>query len=327
MSRRAMRRFNLVVGTIIAAAAGGQGHAQEYPDKPIRIIVPFAPGGGAHITARIVSQKLIESWGQQVLIDSRPGASTNIGAMIVVKAARDGYTLLLATPAQTINPGLFRDKLPYNPASDFAPVALLGMSTMVLVVHPSVPAKSVKELIVLARSKPGQLNNSSSGSGSAGHLAGELFKTRAGIDIVHIPYKGAAPSVTALVAGEVSFSITSALSVMPFVKSGRSRALAVTSAQRSVALPELPTVAESGLPGFEVMNWLGVLSPADTPRAVVDKLNAELARIVMLPDVRAKFSEQGVEPYTFTPSQFAAFIKSEIAKWTTVVRDSGAQAD
>jgi tripartite-type tricarboxylate transporter receptor subunit TctC len=289
-------------------------------------VVPFAPGGGSDIVARIVGQNLTEAWGQQVVVDNRPGASANIGALVVAKAPPDGYTLLLGNANFTINPGLLK-QLPFDPVKDFAPVMLLANVTNMLAVHPSVPAKNVKELIAYAKARPGQLNFASPGAGTASHLGGELFRSMAQIDVVPIHYKGATPAMTDLIGGQVSFTITSMLSVMPHVKSGKLRAIGVTTARRSPAMPDLPTIAESGLPGFEAPNWYGVLSTAGTPKPAIDKLNRELARIVTSPDVREKFAAQGAESGTDTPAEFARFIKAEIVKWAKVIRDAGLQPE
>ena len=324
--RQSIAPAAILAGAAFSGAVSGQTTTGDYPNRTIRLVVSFPAGGGSDTVARIVGERLSKSFGQQVLIENRPGGGANIGAAFVAKAPPDGYTLLVATPPQTINPALV-PKLSPDPVKEFAPAAPLVFSTMLLAAHPSVPARSVKDLIALAKARPGQFNYSSPGSGTAAHLAAELFRMMAGIDIVHVPYKGAAPALTDLIAGQVSFSITSAPPVLPHLQSGRLRVLAVTSPQRSAALPDVPTIAQAGLPGYEVTNWYGVLAPAGTSRAIVDKLNAELTRIVTLPDVRKQLSTQGVEPFTATPQQFVEFIKSEIAKWAKVIKDSGARVD
>ncbi|MGH8618024.1 MAG: tripartite tricarboxylate transporter substrate binding protein [Burkholderiales bacterium] len=312
-------RTVLAVGLALAAGAAA---AADYPSRPLRMVVPFAPGGGSDIVGRIIGIKLTEAWGQQVVVDNRAGGNANIGALVVAKAPADGYTLLLGNANFTINPALIRD-MPFDPVKDFAPVTLLANVTNMLAVHASLPVRSVKELIAYAKARPGQLNFASPGAGTSSHLGGELFRSMAGIEVVAIHYKGATPAMTDLIGGQVSFTITSMLSVMPHVKSGRLRALGVTTLKRSPAMPDLPTIAESGLPGFEATNWYGVLTTAGTPKPVVDRLNRELVRIVASPDVREKFSQQGAEPETNTPAEYERFIKAEITKWAKVVREAG----
>ncbi|MBI2318924.1 MAG: tripartite tricarboxylate transporter substrate binding protein, partial [Betaproteobacteria bacterium] len=294
--------------------------AQRYPSKPIRLIVPFPPGGGNDILARIIAPKLTESLGQQIVIDNRPGATGTIGSELAARSAPDGYTLLMVTSSTiAVNPSL--SKLPYDPLNDFAPVTQLAGYQLILVVNPSVPAKSVKELIALAKSKPGQLNYASPGSGTSMHLAGELFNAMAGVDMVHIPYKGSVPGMTDMLGGRVQIGFNTMLSTMPYVKAGKLRALALTSAERSPALPDLPTVAEAGVPGYEATSWYGIVAPARTPKEIITELNTELVKILKMPDIREKLSSQGVEPVTNTPEQFAAYIKAEIAKWAKVIKD------
>ena len=296
--------------------------AETYPSRAIRLVVPFAPGGGSDIVARLLSAKMTEALGQTVVVDNRAGASANLGAAIVAKAAPDGYTLLLGNANYTINPSLFKT-LPFDPVKEFAPVALIANVTNVLAIHPSIPAKSVKELIAFAKAHPGQLNFASPGNGTSSHLAGELFRQVAKIDVVHIPYKGATPAITDLIAGQVSFTMASVLSVLPYAKQGRLRMLAVTTAKRSGALPDIPTIAEAGLPGFEVSNWYGVLATGGTPRPIVDRLNAELNRIARVPDLAEKLAAQGADPATGTPDDFERFIQTELKKWAVVVRGAG----
>ena len=318
----------LLLAPLAITLCSGTAHAAEpgYPNRPIRMVVPFAPGGGSDIIGRLVSLKLAEALGQPVVVDNRPGASANIGAALVANALSDGHTLLLANANFTINPGLFR-KMPFDPVKDFAPVSLLANALNVLAVHPGVPAKSVKELIAVAKAQPGKLNFASPGAGTSSHLGGELFKSMAGIDVTTIHYKGAAPAITDLLGGHVSYTITSTLSVLPHVNSGKLRALGVTSLKRSSAMPDLPTIAEAGLPGYEVTNWYGVLTTARTPAPIVDRLNRELVRIVAMPDVREKFLAQGAEPETMSPAAFERFIRAEIAKWGKVIRDAKIQAE
>lgn len=313
-----------LIATAIAYMPGAR--AQAYPTKPIRIVVPFPPGGTSDILARAIGQKLAEEWRQQVIVDNRPGAGANIGAEVVAKASADGYTLFLASTIHTINPSLYK-KLNYDPVKDFTPVMLVVATSQVLCVHPSLPVKSVKEFITYARKRPGELNYSSAGNGSQPHLTAELFKARTGINIVHIPYKGAPPAMTDLLAGQVALTFATAPSAVPHVKAGKLRALGVSTAKRISALPDVPTIAEAGVPGFEAVGWNGLVGPAGMPAAIVDKLNATVTRIVHEPAMSKYLSSQGADPETGTPAEFAAYIKSEIAKWAQVVKDSGAQID
>ena len=313
-----------VLPVLLAVAAGAM--AQPYPARSIRVIVGFPPGSGADITARVIGAKAGEALAQQVIVDNRPGAASNIAAELAAKAPADGYTLFIGTVANTINATLY-PRLPFDFAREFAPVALTTAAPNVLVVHTSVPAKSVKELIALAKSRPGQLNYASAGTGTAPHLSGELFNAMAGIRMVHIPYKGSPPAVTDLLAGEVALMFSPSSTVLPHVKSGRLRALAVTTAARLPSLPELPTVAESGLKGYETITWFGFVAPAKTPQAIVARLNAEIVKVLALPEVRNPFAIQGIEVIGGTPEQFASYIRDEITKWAKVIRLSGAKAD
>jgi tripartite-type tricarboxylate transporter receptor subunit TctC len=298
-----------------------------YPSKPIRMIVGFAPGGGTDTTARAIAQKLTPVLGQQIVVDNRSGAAGNIATELVAHAPPDGYTLLMGTiAALAINVSLY-DKLPFDPVRDFAPITLAVSSTNVLVVHPSVAANSVKELIALAKSKPGQLTYGSSGIGGAGHLAGELFKTMARIDMVHVPYKGGAPAMLELIAGQVQLVFATAETAVPQIKSGKVRALGVTTSKRSALLPEIPTIAEAGLPGYEANNWYGVLAPAHTPHAIVTRLNSAIVGVLNSPDLKETLFRQGLDATPTTPEQFAAYIKSEIAKWAIVVKAANAKVN
>jgi len=310
---------------VLLAIAGG-AMAQPYPAKPIRIIAGFPPGSGADITARVIGARLSEALGQQIVVENRPGAGSNIAAEIAAKSPADGYTLFIGTVANTINATLYA-KLPFDFARDFAPVVLTTAAPNVLVVHPSVPAKSVKELIALAKSRPGQLNFASAGTGTAPHLSAELFSAMAGVRMVHIPYKGSPPAVTDLLAGEVALMFSPSSTVLPHVKTGRLRALAVTTAARLPSLPELPTVAESGLKGYETITWFGFVAPARTPPAVVTRLNAEIVKVLGMPEVRNLFASQGIETLGGTPDHFAGYIRDEIAKWAKAIRLSGAKAE
>ena len=316
----------LCAATSALAQIASAGSGAAYPARSIRVIVGFPPGSGADITARVIGAKAGEALAQQVIVDNRPGAASNIAAELAAKAPADGYTLFIGTVANTINATLY-PRLPFDFAREFAPVALTTAAPNVLVVHTSVPAKSVKELIALAKIRPGQLNYASAGTGTAPHLSGELFNAMAGVRMVHIPYKGSPPAVTDLLAGEVALMFSPSSTVLPHVKSGRLRALAVTTAARLPSLPELPTVAESGLKGYETITWFGFVAPAKTPQAIVARLNAEIVKVLALPDVRNQFAIQGIEVIGGTPEQFASYIRDEITKWAKVIRLSGAKAD
>ena len=301
--------------------------AQSYTTKPIRMVVGAAPGGGTDLVARPVAQKLTEAWGQQVIVDNRPGAGGTIGTEMVARALPDGYTMLMGSiTTNAVNQVLYK-KLNYDPIKDFIPVSLVISAPQPLVVHQSVPVKSVKELVALATAKPGQLNYASAGSGSSPQLTFELFKRIAGIDIVHIPYKGTGPAIIDLVAGHVHMMITGIVAPMPHVKSGRLRGIAVTSANRAAALPDVPTFSESGVPKFDVSTWFGIFLPAGTPNPIVAKLNGEIRRILEMPDIQQYFVDQGASPAANSPEQFAAYVKSEVARWGKVVRDTGIRAD
>jgi tripartite-type tricarboxylate transporter receptor subunit TctC len=302
-------------------------HAQNYPTKPIRMVVPFAPGGGADTVARTVGQKLTEALGQPVIIDNRPGAAGSIGADIVAKSPPDGYALLLGSSGPlAINPSLY-PKLPYDAARDFAPISLATIMPFLLVVHPTLPAHNVKELVALAKSKPNQLNYASPGAGSTTHLANELLKSMTGMKIVHIPYKGVAPAAVDLISGQVQMMSGDLSSLIPHVKSGRMRALAVTGAKRSHLLPAIPTIAESGVPGYEASGWFGVLAPAATPAPVLERLNAAIVKGLSASDARERLNAFGGEAGGSTPEQFAAHIRSEAAKWGKLIKSLGIKAD
>ena len=315
----------VVVGCALCAATPA-ALGQAYPTKPVRMIAASSPGSAVDIVARIVAQKLGEQLGQQVVVDNRAGAGGNLGAELAAKAAPDGYTLFMGTPAHAINTGLYR-KLNYDLIRDFSPVTQVTSGQYVVVVHLSLPAKSIRELIALARGKPGQLNYASAGSGNATHLAGELFASATRIKLVHVPYKGSGPAVTDLVGGQVQLMFANLVAALPQVKTGRIRALAVTGQTRAAAAPELPTVIEAGVPGYVVTSWFGVLVPAATPRELIMKLNAELARTMSAPDVRDRLAADGAEPTTGTPEQFGAFLRAEITQWTKVVKDAGIVAE
>jgi tripartite-type tricarboxylate transporter receptor subunit TctC len=300
--------------------------AQEYPAKAIRWIVPFAAGGGGDIIIRTVAQKLSERLGQGVVVDNRAGAGGGVGTELAARAPADGYTLLMANVApMAINVSVYR-KLAYDPARDFSPITLVASFPNVLVIHPSVPARSLKELIALARKKPGEFTYASAGSGSTTHLAAEFFRAQAKLDLIHVPYKGGGPALIDVVAGQVTMYFGSMPASLPHIRSGRLRGLAVTSLRRSVAAPAIPTVAESGFPGFEAVTWIGAVVPAGVPAGIINRLNRELVEIIHLPEVRDKLIAQGAEPITATPEQFHAYIRSEIEKWAKVVRQAGITA-
>jgi len=311
---------------IIAAWTLNTAYAADpYPVKPIRMIVGFAPGGGTDLTARPVAQKMSELLGQQVIVENRPGAAGNIATEQVARAAPDGYTLLMGTiAALAINPSLYGN-LRFDPETDLAPVIQVVDSTNVLALHPSVPASSVRELIALAKEK--SLSAGSSGVGATGHLAIELFNLMAGVKLVHVPYKGGAPAMSDLVGGQVHLVFATTASAIPHVKSGRIKGIAVTTAKRSALLPELPTISEAGLAGFDANNWYGLVVPAKTPRAIIDQLNAEVTKILNMPDVRTALFNQGLDPAPGTPEQFGAYIRAERSKWARVIKESGAKAE
>ncbi|MBM3358162.1 MAG: tripartite tricarboxylate transporter substrate binding protein [Betaproteobacteria bacterium] len=318
-----LRNASGLLCAALIAAAGGEALAQAgYPARPVRIIVPSSAGGGTDIIARIITPKLSERLGQQVVVDNRPGAGSIIGNEIAAKSPPDGYTLLMAISTIAIHPSSHK-KLPYDALRDFAPVTQTVSAPNILVVHPSLPVKSVKELISLARARPGQLNFGSAGSGTNPHLSMELFLSMAGLKMVHIPYKGSAPAIIDLLAGHVVVMTATMLTGIPHVRSGRLRALGITGAKRSGAVPEIPTVAETGLPGYEAVQWYGVLVPAQTPRDMIARLHSELVAVLQSPDIKQKFLSDGADPIGNTPEEFARFIRSETDKWAKVVRAAG----
>jgi tripartite-type tricarboxylate transporter receptor subunit TctC len=314
------------LGFVLLAAACTAGIAQGYPAKPIRIVVSFPAGGIADLYARIIGTKVQEAWGQPVVVENRTGAGGNIGAEAVAKSAPDGYTLnMSALGPHAVNVSLF-SKLPYDPVKDFAAVALVLEAEGLLVLHPSVPANSVAELIAHARANPGKLTFASAGMGTASHLAGELFKTMARVEMTHVPYKGNVPAITDLLAGQTSLLFATMPTVLPHAKAGKLRALATIGGSRAAATPELPTVGEA-LPGFEVNNWIGLFAPAGTPAEIVQRWNAETMRIMRSPDIQARLPNEGARFVPNTPEQFGNFVKAEIAKWAPVVKASGARVD
>jgi tripartite-type tricarboxylate transporter receptor subunit TctC len=314
----------LMVGVALLAAM--PSIAQRFPDKPFRIVVPFPPGGFNDTLGRIVAQKLTEAWGQPAVVDNRAGGGSTIGTDIVAKAVPDGQTLLVVAFPFAVNASLY-PKLPYDTLRDFAPIMMAGETPNLLVVNASSPVKSVAELLATARAQPGKLSYGSAGSGSSNHLSMELFKMMAAVNLVHIPYKGSAPMLTDLLGGQLDALFDNTPNALPHVKAGKLRALATTSAKRSSQTPDVPTVAEAGLPGYEVGVWFGLVAPSATPPEVIAKLNAELNRMLTMPDVRQRFSAAGVEPAGGTAQQFGEHIRSEMAKWAKVVKESGAKAD
>ncbi len=297
-------------------------HADNFPTKSIRLIVPFTPGGGTDIVSRTVAQRLSEIWSKAVVVDNRPGAGGVLAFEIVAKSPPDGYTLGVHTATQVIYP-ILHPKLPFHPINDFAPVVVMTRMDNILVASPSFPPNTLKELIALAKAKPGQINFASSGVAGTGHLSGELIKKMAGIDMVHVPYKGSTPAYTDVMSGQVQVLINNIMSTMPFIKDGRLKALAVLGAKRSPIAPDVPTVAESGLPGFEVTSWFGVVAPAKTPREVITKLNREIVGILKMPDVRERLLAQGGEPVGNTPEEFGQMIRSETKKFADIIKSAG----
>ena len=299
--------------------------AQSYPQRSIRLVVPSSPGGGTDITGRIVAHKLTEQLGQQVVVDNRAGAGTTIGNDIVAKSPPDGYTLLMGLSTLAINPSMYA-KLPYDALRDFAPVSLVVLSPNILTVHPSVPARTVKQFIALAKGKPGSITFGSAGHGTSPHLSGELLKVLAKIDIVHVPYKGSGQSVIGLLAGEIGANFPSVPTAMPYLKTNRLHGLGVTTAKRTQALPEVPSIAEAGVSGYEATQWFGVLAPAGTPRPIIDRLQQEIVKLLRSPDVRERLIADGTDPVGNTPEEFAAYIRSETEKWAKVIKAAGIKA-
>lgn len=310
-----------------AATPDARAQTAAFPAKPVRLVVPFPPGGPLDTVGRAIAQKLTEAWGQSVVVDNRPGAGGNIGADLVAKSAPDGYTVVMgALSTHAVNPSLY-PTMPYDAAKDFAPITLVAVTPNVLVVNPALPVRTVKELIAYAKANPGKLSFGSGSNGSAGHLAGELLKADAGIDMVHIPYKGAAPAMQALLAGDTQLMFDNLASATAQVKAGKLRALAVTTAQRSKLAPDLPTMAEAGVPGFDISTWFGLLAPAGTPAEVIAKWNTDTVKILNSTDMRERLTAQGAEAAPTTPAEFAQFIGRELAKYARIVKVSGAKVD
>ena len=324
----AIRR--LFVFALLAIAAAGLpfvASAQTYPSRPIKLVVPFPPGGPLDLAGRAIGQHLSDAWGQPVVVENKPGAGGNIGADAVAKSPADGYTLVMgALSTHAVNPHLFA-KMPYDALKDFAPVTLVAITPNVLVVNSSVSANNVKDLIALAKASPGKLSFASGSNGSAGHLAGELFKTLAGIDIVHVPYKGGAPAMQDLLGGQVQFMFDNLANSTAQLKAGKLKAFAVTTSKRSPLAPELPTMSEAGVPGFDISTWYGIMAPAGTPPDIVKKLNGEIVKFLASDDMKEKLKAQGAEPAPMSPEQFDAFIRAEWTKYAKIVKDSGAKVD
>jgi len=315
----------IVVAMVLLVSLSGisaTAHAQPWPSRPVRLIAASSPGSGVDLVARVLAQKLAEQLGQQVVVDNRAGAGGNLGAEIAARAPADGYTLFMGTPAHAINAALFR-KLSYDIVRDFAPVSLATTGHYVLVVNPSVPARSVKEFLALARARPGKLNYASAGAGNATHLAGELLRSMTGIDIVHVPYKGSGPALSDVIAGHVDLMVANLTAAMPHMKSGKLRALAVMGSARASSAPELPTIAEAGVAGYSVSAWYGVLAPAGTPLEIISRLNGELAKVLRHPEVRARLAADGADPAPGTAAEFGRLIQAEVAVWTKVIKQAG----
>lgn len=323
-----LRRFAVGLALLWAAstAVAAQQEAASYPVRPVRLIDPYAPGGGSGLIARLVGAKLGETWGRQVVVDNRPGAAAAIGTEIAARSAPDGYTLCMGTSGSiAISPNM--NKVPYDPVKDLIPITQTSAQVMVVVLHPSVPIQSVKELIAHARAQPDRIIYASSGTGGSGHLAAELFQALAKVKMTHVPYKGNGPAVLAQVSGEVQLGFNNILAVLPHVQSGRLKAIAVTSAKRAPTVPDLPTLAEAGVAGYEATSWNGIFAPAKTPRPIIDKIHADVVKILKAPDVREKLIAAGSDPVGSTPEEFLAFVKVELARWGKVIRENNIRAE
>lgn len=310
---------------VMLGALTGSALAQTYPSKPVRMLVPTTPGGSVDTLARTIGPKLAERWGQQVIVDNRPGAGGTIAGDLAAKAPPDGYVLMLGTIAALGTNVSLQKKIPYDPVKDFAPVSLVATQNLMLVVHPSVPAKTVKELVRFAKAQAGKLSFASAGNGTGSHLSGELFKQLAGVDILHIPYKGVQPAMVDVISGQVAVNFPSILTALPHVRSGRVRSLAVTGASRTRAAPELPTMQEAGIKGYESATWYGIVAPAGTPQDIVTRLSTEVAAILKQPDTHERLSREGADPVGSSPQEFGKFIQMEIEKWRKVIRAAGIQ--
>jgi len=320
------RRLLVMTAVIALAGAAGPALAQNYPDKPVRMIVPWPPGGGTDIFARLIGQKLTVAWGQQVVVENRPGAAGNIGAAAAAKASADGYTIMLATITLATAPSLYKS-LPFDPQKDFAPITLVANVPHLLVVNPSVPANSVEELIALAKAKPGQLNYASAGVGSPFHVAAELFKYLAKVDLTHVPYKGGGPAVADTISGQTQVTFANLVAVLPHVKAGRLRALGITTPERSKAAPDIPTIAEAGVPGYAFGSWFGFFAPAGTPKEIVNKLNADMVTALKSPDISERLTKDGADLVADSPEAFTAFVASETDRLGKVIKAAGITAE
>jgi tripartite-type tricarboxylate transporter receptor subunit TctC len=321
-----MKKLTLALTAALSLLAPVSSSAQAYPTKPVRVIIPFAAGGPADFMLRLVGPKLSEAWGQPVILDNRGGANQMLGSELAARSQPDGYTLLVTTGGSAINVSLY-PKMPYDTLKDFAPISLIATGPNLAVIHPAVPARNLAEFITYARSKPGQLVYASAGAGAPSHLAVELFSTMAKIQMVHVPYKGMAPGMTDLLGGQVQLAFPTISAGITHARAGRLRALGVTTAKRSPAAPDVPTIAEAALPGFEASNWYGMVAPARTPPAIIRKVHDDIARALATPDVRERMLNQGMDPTTNAPEEFSAYIRSEIAKWAKVVKASGAKPE
>jgi len=320
------RAFALAVAATLAAAASGSS-AQSYPNRPVRILVPFPAGAGVDIVARMLGLPLTDVWGQAAVVDNRPGAGGTIACELAAKAAPDGYTLLLGNISTfAMAPSLYK-KVNYDPVQSFAPITLVNTSANVLVAHPSVPAATTQALIALAKAKPGQINYASAGSGTSPHLAAELFKSMAGVDLVHVPYKGSPQALTDLLGGQTQIMFASLVSALPHIRQARLRALGVTSLKRAAALPDLPAISEAGLRGYDVSVWMGIVAPAGTPPAIIAQLNRQIAALLQSPDIRERLAVQGLEAASNSPAEFRTYIASEVRKWAVVIKQAGVVAD
>ena len=313
-------RCAAVALALLLAAGSAIAQKGNYPDKPIRFVVPFPPGGGTDIVARVMAQKLSEAFGQSVVVDNRPGAGGTIGAEIAAKSTPDGYTMIMVSGSYAVNAGLY--KLPYDPLNGIDTVSLVGTSPFIVALHPSVPAKNVKNLIALAKAKPGSINYASTGTGGITHMATELFRLMSNVNLMHIPYKGTGPALNDLIGGQVQMIFGAILATLPHVKSGKLKGIAVTGPKRSEALPEMPTVSESGLPGYEVTLWYGVWGPRGLPKEIVKRWNAELVKVLQSPDMKSRLANEGLEAVGSTPDEFRAHLKREVAKWAKVIKDA-----
>jgi tripartite-type tricarboxylate transporter receptor subunit TctC len=310
---------------VLMAMAGSAAAQQPYPNKPIRFIVPYPPGGTTNVLARLVGEKLTESWGQPVIVDNRGGASTLIGSEALTRSAPDGYTILLAGSSHVLIPQLI--PMPFDPIKDFAPVATISSTEVILVLHPSLPASTLREFVALAKAGSGKLNYASAGNGSSIHLAAELFDIMTGVRMQHIPYKGSGPAVADLIGGQVQLAFQNPINVVPHIKSGKLKAIAISGTRRLAALPQLPTFAESGLPDFNATNWFGILAPAGTAKEIIDRLSSEVGRILVLPDISDKLTSQGQEPFISTPAELAALLKADMVRYAKIIKTANIKLD